>query len=330
MAARKRKTTEAAKKKRKQESNIAVIVTIIFSVLLAVLLYANSGIVGKTLNEVLGGVIGILRYVLPIGSFALAIKIACNDEENGVTRVLLEYVILLICIAIIMSVYEISKGNIEVTGDLSQNIKKAYILGSTNQGGGAIGTLAAILLCRLLGNVGAVVLCLGVSIMLFIFVCGIDISELISEKVEEHIERKEEQKIEKEERMKEREEHLKSYREEMAKNRRNSKKQDEPVNYNKGITSLQEDLIDSEQIKINLNGEEIKEEKGNKRNLKKLLKKQKNEEKESVTETADSINSENSLFVQAEEEKQDKTKQVLNLEHAMSVEDDNYVFPPIE
>ena len=36
------------------------------------------------------------------------------------------------------------------------------------------------------------------------------------------------------------------------------------------------------------------------------------------------------LFVQKEEEKQDKTKQVLQLEHTISVEEDNYVYPPID
>ena len=36
------------------------------------------------------------------------------------------------------------------------------------------------------------------------------------------------------------------------------------------------------------------------------------------------------LFVQKEEEKQDKTKQVLQLEHTISIEEDNYVYPPID
>ena len=57
----------------------------------------------------------------------------------------------------------------------------------------------------MLGNLGAVVLSVGVSIMLFAFVYGIDISEYISRKVEEHIERKEEKKIQKQEIRKQRE-----------------------------------------------------------------------------------------------------------------------------
>ena len=81
-----------------------------------------------------GGIMGVLRYILPIGTFAIAIKMASKDEEDYVTNKLVQYAILLICIAIIMSIYEISKGNIDVLGDMSQNLKKAYFLGINNKG----------------------------------------------------------------------------------------------------------------------------------------------------------------------------------------------------
>ena len=306
---------------------------------------------GKNLNEILGGLMGILRYVLPIGTFAIAIKMASDKEENYITTKLVQYAILLICIAIIMSIYEISKGNIEVTGDMSQNLKMAYSLGSSDKGGGAIGTLAAILLSRLFGNLGAVVLSVGVSLMLLAFVCGVDISEFISRKVEEHLERKEEQKIEREARRQAREEYIAQQREE-AKLRRFETQEELKMNgkklTNKEIAAIQDapnSKIEPEQIKINLNGRVVDEEIiANKKGLKGLLKKQKQShenEKKGVTETASSImeidtetgeilNNENNLFVQEEEEKQDKTKQVLRLEHTMAVEEDNYVYPPVD
>lgn len=140
MAKRKRKSTTNRTKKtaNKQDMNIGVIGTIIFSVLLAILLYTNSGEIGQKLNEVLGGLMGVLRYILPIGTFAIAIQMACKDEEDYVTKRLVQYTILLICIAVIMSVYEISTGNLETVGDMSQNLKRAYSLGVNNQGGGAV------------------------------------------------------------------------------------------------------------------------------------------------------------------------------------------------
>ena len=147
----KRKSNYNTRNSKNNDMNFMVIGTIIFSFLLAVLLYLNSGAVGQKLNEVFGGLIGILRYVLPIGSFAIAIKMAVQDEEDYVTKRLVQYAILIICIAIIMSVHQISKGAIQITGDMSQIMKKAYTLGASNQGGGAIGTLAAVFLVKMLG-----------------------------------------------------------------------------------------------------------------------------------------------------------------------------------
>ena len=340
MAKRKRKNVSSSKKRtnKNKDVNLTVVGTIIFSILLAVLLYTNSGVIGQKLNEVLGGLMGILRYVLPIGSFALAIKIACIDEqEDYITRRLVQYSILLICIAIIMSVYEISKGTIITTGDTSQIIKRAYALGVGNEGGGAIGTLAAVILTKMLGNVGAVVLSVGVSVMLFAFVCGIDISELISSKVENHIEKKEEQKINREERRRKREEYLLARREEIRAMQKVDAKQ------NSAAKVAQE--IAPEQIKINLNGRIVDEEdKTNKLGLKSLLKRQKEPKEEptqTIAETASSImnidketgeilEEEPNLFVQEEQQKEDKTKQVLQLQHTIAVEEDNYIFPPVE
>ena len=102
------------------------------------------------------------------------------NENEYITQKLVQYAILLISIAIIMSVYEISKGTIDINEDLSQIIKKAYTLGGANVGGGAIGTLAAVPLVKLLGKAGAVALSIGVAIMLFVFVFGINVSEIIS------------------------------------------------------------------------------------------------------------------------------------------------------
>lgn len=355
MAKAKGKSTSGKRRKSKKSSNsqdlnLNIIGTIIFSVLLAVLLYTNSGTLGQTLNEVLGGLMGVLRYVLPIGTFAIAIKMACKDEEDYVTRKLVQYAVMLICISIIMSVYEISAGNIETSGDISQNLKKAYALGVTNKGGGAIGTLAAIFLVKMLGNLGAVVLSVGVSVMLFAFVCGIDISEYISQKVEEYIERKEEKKIEKAERKQRREEQLEQHRKEMLAERKQKQKEEQEYKmHNKEIAAIQDvqnQKIEPEQIKINLNGRVVEDEgETERKGLKGLLKKSKGAKKESVTKTASSIMRideetgeileegqpvQANLFVQKEEEKQDKTKQVLQLEHTISIEEDNYVYPPID
>ena len=297
MAKRKRKYTKRNtnnnSRSNNNETNFAVIGTIIFSILLAVLLYTNSGTVGQKLNEILGGLIGILRYILPIGSFALAIKMAVQDEDDFVAKRLVQYAILIICIAIIMSVHQISTGAIQTTGDMSQIMKKAYTLGASNQGGGAIGTLAAVFLVKMLGNLGAIVLSLGISIMLFVFVCGIDVANIIGKMVENYLERKEEKEILKQEKRKEREEYIAIRRKELQAQRQ-AKEEKMHMN-NKEIADIQENngqQISPEQIKINLNGRVVEDDTNQKsRGLKGLLKKVKKEEetKPSIAQTASSI-----------------------------------------
>ena len=343
-------------KRRKKDNSIdlKVIGTIIASILLAILIYAN---LGSSLSDVLGGMMGWIKYILPIGTFAIAIKIACNEkEEEYITHKLIQYAILLICIAIVMSIYQISRGNLEVSGDLSQILKKAYTLGTSNVGGGAIGTLAAVPLVRLLGNLGAVVVSVGAAVMLFAFVFGLDISQFISSIVENWLVRHEENKAEKQARKQERYDEIEARRIEMMEQRKEARRQREAMYANQASTSHTSQNV--EQIKINLNGravEENVEQGGFFGRFKNKSKNKPEEKRSSIVEMANSIEpngsgtrnakrvskniqqegteyateQDDSLFVQQEEQKEDKTKQVLQLQHTLVVEEDNYVFPSI-
>ena len=315
MANRKKKGTvgrprkDARNKKSRQSVNLTVIGIIVFSVLLAAILYTNSGTAGQKVNEVLGGLLGIIRYVLPICTFLAAIKIASSQEEGDAAGKLLQYVSLLICVSVIMSVFEIGNGNIEVTGDLSQNLKKAYTLGVGNVGGGAIGSLAAIFLVRMLGNIGAIILSIGITLMLFAFIYGIDIAEYINMKAEEREEIKEARRKQREEQMLQRRaiQKQKQQQQEEARPHTNAEIS--------AIQDVQNNKIDPEQIKINLNGRVVDgEENGNV--IKKILKKPKENAGtklvENVPEEAVANDGNTSTsFVQEEEQKEDKTKQVL-------------------
>ena len=88
---KKRKTTKATKK-RASNIDLTIVALIILSVLLMVLIYGKSGVVGIKLNEILGGMMGIIKYVLPIGIFAVAIKLACADNEY-ISSKLMQYTI---------------------------------------------------------------------------------------------------------------------------------------------------------------------------------------------------------------------------------------------
>ena len=71
----------ASSRKQASKIDLAIVILMVIAVLLGVLIYTKSGVIGQNLSEILGGIMGIIRYVLPIGIFAIAIKIACEDRD---------------------------------------------------------------------------------------------------------------------------------------------------------------------------------------------------------------------------------------------------------
>lgn len=309
-----------ATKRKASNIDMTVIGLIILSILLGVLIYGNAGIVGIKLNEILGGMMGIIKYVLPIGIFVIAIKIACENDEY-ISSKLMQYAILLISISVFLSVYQINKSDLIISNqDMSAIVKEAYSLGSNGSGGGALGSILAIPLVNLLSPIGAMILCIGIVIMLAVFTFGINISEIINDWME-RTEEKREERLERKQEIKE--ERYKNRKEELEEKRKLRKKQ---------IAEQSDDLEEGEQIKINFGGKllNLDEEKGRKKydhkddDLEPLTR----ETKKMKTVEPDVI--ENNLFRKEEEKKEEKTKEVLQLEHAMIVEDENYEYPPLE
>ena len=319
MAKRKSK----GRKSKKSSMNFGVISTIIFSILLTVLIYTESGYAGILLSDFFGGMFGIIKYVVPIGSFAVAIKMACKDDDGYISSKIFQYSLLLIFIAVILSAYEIYNGEINIEQNISEVVKDAYTLGENSIGGGALGTIAAVPLFKLFGKVGTIILSVGISLILFAVTFGIDISEIISNWIQSGVERRKERH---EERMQARSEE-EERREEI---RREGKKAKVIKENRKSYLEVEEKGIEPEQIKINLNGRTIEEENNNKgrrkfRHEKDDLVPLGMEEKTKME--PDYI--EGNLF-KKEEKKEEKVKEVLQLEHAMAVEDEHYEYPPVE
>ena len=323
----KRKTNKKRRKTTKKTvSNIdlAVVALIVISILLGVLIYAKSGVIGVKLNEILGGMMGIIKYVLPIGIFAMAIKMAIDDDEYLSSK-LAQCAILLISFAVLMCVYQVNVGNLTIDKSLSEVVKDSYALGTQEKGGGALGAILAVPLVKLLGPIGAIILCVGIVIILAVFVFGINASEIINNFIEKSQENREERL---EQKQKNKEEQLKM-RQEMLEEKRKAREQ-----------ARQEALADNsvgEQIKINFGGRLIDEENtGRKKynhdndDLTPLTKETKKQKMQEIKENNQPDVIENNLFKQEEQKKEDKTKEVLQLEHAMVVEDENYEYPPIE
>ena len=323
----KRKNNKKAKK-RASNIDLAIVALIILSILLCVLIYGKSGIVGIKLNEILGGMMGIIKYILPIGTFAVGIKMALDDDEY-LTSKLTQYAVLLISIAILMSAWEINSGEMTVLDkNMNTIVKDAYSLGMQDKGGGALGAILAVPLAKLLSPIGAIILCVGVVVMLAVFTFGINISEIINNFVEKTEEEREERLERKQQIKEEKQKTRQESRQEMLENKRKAKELQKEQARREALD--EEDV--GEQIKINFGGRILDEEdkKGRKKydhkndDLTPLTK----ETKKAQTTQPDVI--ENNLFRQEEEKKEDKTKEVLQLEHAMVVEDENYEYPPIE
>ncbi len=318
-------------KKRNKASKIdvAVVSLIILSILLAVLIFTKSGVVGVKLNEVLGGMLGIIQYVLPIGIFIIAIKLASDGSEDLISK-LIQYGILLVCLSIAFSVFQFASSELQNNKELSEVIKDAYFLGSQGKGGGAIGALGAVPLTKLLGEIGAIIFCFGVAAILVVFTFGINMSELINRIMDRIQEKREERLANKEElRKQENDEERENYRE-----RRKREKEE------KQAAKEQAKMPMENQIKINFGGRLV-DNQDEKQGLKKYdhsgddlepLTKQskmfKHAEEPKEEMQPDVI--ENNLFKDVEEEKEDKKKAVLQLEHAMVVEDEHYEYPPLE
>ena len=322
--AKKRKYTKSnsrgntRKSKRMSNIDLTICILIVLSILLGFLIYTNSGVIGVKLNEILGGMMGVTRLLLPIGILGVAIKLACTDNEY-VSSKLIKFCVLLISISVIMCVIQISSGELIPSKEISESLKDAYYNGSQGKGGGALGALLAIPMAKLIGNIGTIIVCMGIAIILAATTFGVNVSELINMIVEKHQEKqenkKEEKLHEKESRMQEREN--RELERAKAKQEARLKKQKQENN-------------PDEQIQINFGGHIIEEESPKK------LKKFKHDKDDLIplgmekTKKTEPDVIENNLFKQEEEQKQDKTKEVLQLEHTITVEDENYEYPPVE
>ena len=77
-----------SKKKNKSKLDLQVVTLIVASILLGVLIYTKSGYIGETLSPILGGIMGWIKYIIPIGTFTIAIFLARDeDKENCIKKI---------------------------------------------------------------------------------------------------------------------------------------------------------------------------------------------------------------------------------------------------
>ena len=299
------------KKKNNVDKNLIVVVMIIVSLLLCVLIYTKSGWMGEHLSPTLGGIMGFIKYILPIGTFAIAIKIA-TDDKDYLSKKIINYVIFILCITAAMTIFLISNGTLSEDMEFSEFLEESYELGTTNVGGGAIGAMIALPLCKFLGTLGSVILLIGIAIINLINLFEIKPAEIINNMIERAKERREYEEDDDDEEIDEAD---KTDDKELIIEKKDKKKK-------KKNEKEQEEIPMEDQITINLNETAPKK--------KKLFGSTKNEVDAVLKEEPKPDQIEANLFKQEQEKKEEKTREVLVLEHGLTEEEENYEFPPIE
>lgn len=273
-----------SKKKNRTMLDLQVVTLIIASILLTILIYTKAGYIGQTLSPILEGIMGWIKYIIPVGTFAIAIFLACDEDKDNFMKKILQYAVFLLCITTIITVIQISQGKLSTANGFEEAIKQAYYNGSKNIGGGAVGAICAIGLINLVGKIGTVIIAIGIAIIDSIFLFGIKPAELLKEYIETRNEKKQEAKAQRIEQRK-----LRADKEVIPKEKEEKKK--------KSKIMPEDNIVTEDQINIKM---------------------------------ANNNEEQTSLFKKQEEIKEDKSKEILTLEHALTVEDENYEFPPVE
>ncbi|MBR3163619.1 MAG: DNA translocase FtsK [Clostridia bacterium] len=308
-------------RKTKNTPNIDIlsVTSALLSVVIGAFIYTKSGYFGETLSDIFGGMMGWLKYVFPIGLLAISIKVV-GDKTESLSVKLSQYILFIICTAVAITVYKFGNGSLNLNDTLQIIMQNAYDLGVTNVGGGALGALASVPLIKLFGKVAAVIISSLLAIVFFAITFGIDLSEKLGTLLEKIVERREERQAELL-KAQENESNVESPKERKKREREERK-----------LAKIQEaQAKENEQIKINLNGtvlEDTREEpKKFTQKVNELLKDEQNKSSNVDDLNPDYI--EGNLFKKEEEKKEDKTKEVLQLEHTLTVEDENYEYPPL-
>ena len=144
----------SSKKEKNNIINLQVATLIVVSILLAILIYTKSGYIGEILSPILGGIMGWIKYLIPIGTFIVALFIAKEEDKDEFIKKLIQYGILLLCITTVITVIQAYRGEIDIEGKFGEVVKQAYYRGTTNEGGGAVGAVFAIILSKLLRKNG--------------------------------------------------------------------------------------------------------------------------------------------------------------------------------
>ena len=322
-----------SKKKQLEEKklNTIVLIMIILAVLSGVLIYMKTGVVGETISPALGGVLGYIKYLIPPGLFLMGVYLAVNKEMSSFPKRLWKFIAILILIDAVLACYQFSQQPplIDTNSEFGSVLSRAYELGTTDIGGGVIGTVPAFLLSKLVGNVCAVIVFVGALLVLVVRIFNVQVADRISNsasKIQERtnnirerrraaVEEVEEEEVEEEEEPKHR-----TFLDKL---------------FHKGDDEEEAEEEDeeeiNEQITINLNNTNKKKKRPSPGMVVPDIHTGKKIKKRAGVASIKDIDagSEEELFTKKKKEKEEEVSEELNLQHGLTEEEYNYDFPPI-
>ena len=289
------------KKKKNKEINVDVtsILLIVIGIILSVFVYgSDTGFMGGMIKDVLLGLFGNIMYAMPIILMILGIYVIFRDFSRLKLKSFLVILMVFISSAIISTMPAGFTEAIQIKFNAPFDyIAKWYELGISGVGGGVIGSAIAYFCNFCIGILATRILLWSIAIIIFSITTGITFSAIviaIKDVLSQLIEA-----VKKEYIMK-------------KKYKNNSDKF-------KKIVSQAEIIEAAEQLNFELEDDEEEKEEAEEEKEKKL------EEKEQAKQNIKEIFSK-----KKEEEKKENEAEVLNIEHNVVEEYENYEYPSID
>ena len=202
-AAQKKQAVNESIKKRQRKRTLlhaltpwVLAIIAIYLVVCYVVKYAASdhmelvGVVGKGIVGVTLGLFGIGGFLIPVYLFNIAFSYKEALENNALKSKTVFNVLNLVFVSMLSHLLTAGRMT-ETLGELFDKvvIKDLYSYGATLQSGGVVGGTLCEMLGMLLGSVGAMIVCVVLSFVTFVFLCGVtpaDIFRWISDRFKEN------------------------------------------------------------------------------------------------------------------------------------------------
>ena len=81
LAKRRKKKAAVSKKKTSLSPEMVIIIMLIVGIMLGVLIYTGAGQIGAFLSPLFGGLLGVIKYIIPVGIVVTALSLMKEDSD---------------------------------------------------------------------------------------------------------------------------------------------------------------------------------------------------------------------------------------------------------